>query len=145
MSTEPPPGPQDDAADAVAARKLTDAGMGADTDTDRIHRAAAELLRSGQAGLGMTETTARYRQLELAQLLHAIAHGVERGNRLPTEVLRHAANLARHILNYPAAVPSATGSAGMQTTTDVTSRAQPSPSSGDPEQGAPSAHHDPKE
>lgn len=69
MSPEPPPGPRDDAADAAAARKLTDAGMGADADIERIHRAAAELLRRGQAGVGMTEMAARYRQFELAQLL----------------------------------------------------------------------------
>lgn len=94
-----------DVADAVASRQRTDAAAGPDSDSDRIHRAAEELLQRGRAGAGMTETSARYRQLELAQLLHAVAHAVEAGESLPPELLRHAANLSRHILNYPPVPP----------------------------------------
>ena len=92
---------------ATPARALTEQAAGPEQDTDRLNRAADELLRRGRAGLGMTETTPRYRQLELAQLLLAIARGLEAGAELPTDVLRHAANLARHILSYPGAVPAA--------------------------------------
>lgn len=92
-----------DAADAAAARVRTDAAAGADSDGDRIHRAADELLQRGRDGTGMTDTTARYRQLELAQLLHTIARAVQAGAPLPHELVRHAANLSRHILNYPPA------------------------------------------
>lgn len=92
-----------DAADAAAARARTDAAAGADCDSDRIHRAAEELLQRGRDGTGMTGTTARYRQLELAQLLHTIARAVQADDPLPQELVRHAANLSHHILNYPPA------------------------------------------
>lgn len=108
-STGPRPATPDpaiaDAADAAASRQRTDAAAGPDSDSDRIRRAAEELLQRGRDGTGMTDTTARYRQLELAQLLHAIAHAVEAGEPLPRELLRHAANLARHILSYPPGPP----------------------------------------
>jgi len=75
--------------------------MLADDDTGRLRAAAAELMRRGRAGEGPTQTTMRYRQLELAELLVVTADAVEAGHPLPQEVVRHAANLARHILAYP--------------------------------------------
>lgn len=95
-----------DAEAAAAARARMDAAAGADSDSDRIHRAAEELLQRGGNGTGMTDTTARYRQFELAQLLDAIDRAVQADDPLPHELVRHAANLARHIFNYPPAPPS---------------------------------------
>ncbi len=74
-----------------------------DGDSAMLRRAAHELLRRSQAGLGMTVTTAHYRQFELAELLHTIARSLEVGDVLPSELVRHAANLARHINDYPSA------------------------------------------
>jgi len=96
--------PTSDLAEAAAGGELLDDGTGPDRDTDRIRRAAEELLRRGRAGIGMTSTTARYRQFELAQLLLTVVGAVEVGEALPRDVLRHAANLARHINSYPAAL-----------------------------------------
>lgn len=64
-------------------------------------------MRRGRAGEGPTQTTMRYRQLELAELLVVTADAVEGGHPLPREVVRHATNLASHILAYPAAPASA--------------------------------------
>lgn len=72
--------------------------------------------------------------------MHAIANAVVPGDRLPTEVLRHASNLARHVLNYPSGSVSGTCPAPA----DVTSEAAMSLPSGDPGHGAPPAHHDHK-
>jgi len=86
----------------VPAGCRTNAAGGADADNDRIRRAADELLKRGRDATGMTEATARHRQLELALLLHTVARAFEAGDRLPHELLRHVANLSRPILNYPA-------------------------------------------
>lgn len=76
----------------------------ADDDSDRLRRAASELMRRGRAGVGPAETTVHYRQLEVAELLLVIARALEDGVALPGELVRHAANLARHVLDYPAAL-----------------------------------------
>jgi len=46
---------------------------------------------------------ADYAQLGVAQLLLASAQAVDRGHPLPYEVVRHATDIARHLLDYPAA------------------------------------------
>lgn len=98
--TGPVPGPEN-ADDAAAGRRPTEADAGAGAESVQLRRAADELAQRGRDGVGMTATTALFRQFELAQLLHSIAHAVEVGEVLPRELLRHAANLARHILSYP--------------------------------------------
>jgi hypothetical protein len=96
-----------DVAGALDARRRTDASAGPDRDPDRLRRSAEELLARGRAGLRMNDATARYRQLELAQLLHSIARALEIDEHVPHEVVRHAANLGRHILGEPSAAGGA--------------------------------------
>ncbi len=91
---------------ATAGRRPTEADAGTGRESDQLRRAADELAQRGRDGVGMTAATARFRQFELAQLLNSIAQAVEAGEVLPHELLRHAANLAQHILNYPPAAPA---------------------------------------
>ena len=88
---------------AAAGGRPTEADAGTGRESDQLRRAADELAQRGREGVGMTATTARFRQFELAQLLNSIAQAVEAGEVLPHELLRHAANLAQHILSYPPA------------------------------------------
>lgn len=101
----------------------------ANDDGDSLRRAADELLIRGRAGLGMTGTTARYRQFELAQLLGAVERAVEIDQTLPPELLRHAANLAQHINNNPAA-PTGRDTRPADEAAVATPRAEDPPSPG---------------
>ena len=103
--TGPVPGTEN-ADPATAGRRPSGADAGAGRESDQLRRAADELAQRGRDGVGMTATTARFRQFELAQLLNSIAQAVEAGEVLPRELLRHAANLAQHILSYPPAAPA---------------------------------------
>lgn len=114
-----------------ASRNTADARshIKADDDSDRLRRAASELMRRGSTGVGPTETTVHYRQLELAELLRVIARAVDHGVALPRDLVRHAANLARHILDYPAGPAEATivshsGDAGGGTVDRTTSKGE---------------------
>lgn len=69
--------------------------------SDPLKRASSELMRRCRAGLGPTPATTQYRQVELAELLRATAGALDRGQPLPDDLVRHATNLARHILSYP--------------------------------------------
>lgn len=103
-----------DALSAATARRLTDAAVGQDDDSSRIHRAADALLQQRPDGAGMPEQTARFVELETAQLLHALAQAVDGGVELPSELMRHTANLARHLLSRrgSAGPTDPTGSSG---------------------------------
>lgn len=103
--TGPVPGTEN-ADPAAAGRRPTGADAGAGRESDQLRRAADELAQRGRDGVGMTAATARFRQFELAQLLNSIAQAMEAGEVLPHELLRHAANLAQHILSYPPAAPA---------------------------------------
>lgn len=56
---------------AAAGRRPTEADAGTGRESDQLRRAADELAQRGREGVGMTATTARFRQFELAQLLTA--------------------------------------------------------------------------
>jgi len=89
-----------------------DAGVGSDPtgvagppgqDSSELRRAGELLLQRVRAGAVPTDRNADYAQLGVAQLLLAIAQAVDRGDALPYEVVRHATDIARHLLDYPAA------------------------------------------
>jgi len=93
-------------------RDNPDAGAGSDPvgvasplvqDSSELRRAGEMLLQRVRAGAVPTDMNADYAQLGVAQLLLASAQAVDRGHPLPYEVVRHATDIARHLLDYPAA------------------------------------------
>lgn len=74
------------------------------SESEKICDAAQELLRRCRDGTGPTVAASAYRQLELAKLLSAIGAAVDRDSiSRDSDLVRHAVNLAQHVLNYPAA------------------------------------------
>ncbi len=72
-------------------------------DSSELRRAGEMLLQRVRAGAVPTDRNAEYAQLGVAKLLLAIAFALDSGQALPYEVVRHAADIARHLLDYPAA------------------------------------------